>query len=55
MPTRSLKVGNDAAHGIAIEVSLAEDADAVRARQVLGQYVFQFRLLPNCDRMPTVR
>lgn len=53
--TRSLKVGNDAAHGIAIEVSLAEDADAVRARQVLGQYAFQFRLLPNCDRMPTVR
>jgi hypothetical protein len=43
---RSVKVEADPSHGTTLEVSLAEGSDAERARQVLGQYPFQFRLLP---------
>jgi fatty-acyl-CoA synthase len=52
---RSVRVQADPSHGTTLEVSLAEDSDAERARQVLGQYPFRFRLLPDSDRMPTVR
>jgi fatty-acyl-CoA synthase len=44
VPIRSLKVGNDPTHGTTVEVSVAEGGNAHLARQVLGQFPFQFRL-----------
>jgi fatty-acyl-CoA synthase len=50
VPTRSVKVASDPAQGTTVEVAVGEGADVQRARQVLGQFAFVFRLSPAAPR-----